>query len=87
MFVAHGPFSTNVKDVHSKRSWMPSRTLSRMLSRAPDRRPGWDSVKDSAYVMDGFQNVEIYGLVMRLLGITDSCAKHNGTAGFWDKYF
>lgn len=39
------------------------------------------------YVMPGFQNVEIYNLVMRLLGLdaTDT-ATTNGTAGFWDTF-
>jgi hypothetical protein len=39
------------------------------------------------YVMPGFQNVEIYNLVMRLLGLdaTDTVIT-NGTAGFWDTF-
>ncbi|KAG1766183.1 alkaline-phosphatase-like protein [Suillus occidentalis] len=39
------------------------------------------------YVMPGFQNVEIYNLVMRLLGLdaTDT-AITNGTTGFWDAF-
>ncbi|KAG2344502.1 Phosphodiest-domain-containing protein [Suillus weaverae] len=37
------------------------------------------------YVMPGFQNVEIYNLVMRLLGLdATNTAINNGTAGFWD---
>jgi hypothetical protein len=37
--------------------------------------------------MPGFQNVEIYDLVMRLLGIDAAhSANTNGTAGFWDAY-
>jgi len=35
-------------------------------------------------VIDGFNNVEIYGLVAKLLGLTP--AKNNGTEGFWDAY-
>ena len=42
---------------------------------------------DDAYVMNGFQNVEIYNLVMKLLGIEDMAARTNGTSGFWDQYF
>ncbi|OAX37433.1 Phosphodiest-domain-containing protein [Rhizopogon vinicolor AM-OR11-026] len=39
------------------------------------------------YVMPGFQNVEIYNLVVRLLGIDAAdAAITNGTAGFWDTY-
>lgn len=39
------------------------------------------------YVMPGFQNVEIYNLVMRLLGLdaTDTVIT-NGTTGFWDAF-
>ncbi|KAG2125529.1 alkaline-phosphatase-like protein [Suillus cothurnatus] len=39
------------------------------------------------YVMPGFQNVEIYNLVMRLLGLDAAdTAITNGTAGFWDTF-
>jgi hypothetical protein len=37
--------------------------------------------------MNGFQNVEVYNLVMRLLAIGDKAARTNGTDGFWDVYF
>ena len=38
--------------------------------------------------MDGFENVEIYNLVMKLLGISQAeTAQTNGTTGFWDTYF
>ena len=81
-FVAHGPFSTNVKDVHSKRS-------SGILRRAFGwgYHSGWHSVDDDVYVMNGFENVQIYGLVTKLLGIEDYAAPNNGTKGFWDRYF
>jgi len=36
--------------------------------------------------MNGFQNVEIYNLVMKLLGIENK-APTNGTDNFWDLYF
>ncbi|KAF9644291.1 Phosphodiest-domain-containing protein [Thelephora ganbajun] len=75
MFVAHGPFSNVVKALHHQ-SWMPN------------KNKGWHSTSDDVYVMDGFQNVEVYNLVMRLLGVPkDLWAKTNGTAGFWDRYF
>lgn len=39
------------------------------------------------HVMPGFQNVEIYNLVMRLLGLhAADTAITNGTAGFWDMF-
>lgn len=74
MFVAHGPFSAVVKALHQqKRSF---------LSR-PNK--GWHSMSDDTYVMDRFENVQVYNLVMKLLGVQG--AQTNGTAGFWDKYF
>jgi hypothetical protein len=75
MFVAHGPFANVVKALH-RQSWMSN------------KNKGWHSTSDDAYVMDWFQNVEVYNLVMRLLGVPkDLWAKTNGTAGFWDTYF
>jgi hypothetical protein len=78
IFVAHGPFSTVTK-AHYKRSWWSR------FSSVP--KNGWHSTMDDAYVMNGFQNVEIYNLVMKLLGIEDMAARTNGTSGFWDQYF
>ncbi|KAA1469665.1 Phosphodiest-domain-containing protein [Dentipellis sp. KUC8613] len=81
MFVAHGPFSAVAKAIHQSRAASPVR---RALLR-PNK--GWHSTADDTYVMDGFQNVEVYGLVMKLLGIQRWAAHTNGTSGFWDKYF
>lgn len=82
MFVAHGPFSTNVKDVHNKRA--PS-----LFSRDPKMNApaGWHSIGKAGYVMEGFENVQVYGLVMKLLGLEDWSASNNATKGYWDKYF
>ena len=75
MFVAHGPFSNAAKALH-RQSWMLN------------RNKGWHSTSDDVYVMDGFQNVEVYNLVMRLLEVPkDLWAKTNGTVGFWNRYF
>ncbi|KAI0076312.1 Phosphodiest-domain-containing protein [Panus rudis PR-1116 ss-1] len=82
MFVAHGPFSTVVKAVHKARS--ESSILPRRLFQSSK---GWHSTSDDTYVMDTFENVEIYNLMMRLLGIERHAAKTNGTKGFWDAYF
>ena len=79
MFVAHGPFSAVVKALHQKRS----RSLAARYLHRPNK--GWHSVADDTYVMDRFQNVEIYNLVMKLLGVEG--AETNGTRGFWDEYF
>lgn len=52
---------------------------------------GWDrySHKDATYVIQGFENVQIYGLVMKLLGIEQwwAVGGNNATKGFWDRYF
>ncbi|KAJ7147177.1 alkaline-phosphatase-like protein [Mycena crocata] len=80
MFVAHGPFSSVVKVLHQDRS----RSLARSFLSRPNK--GWHSTSDDTYIMNNFENVQIYSLVMRLLGI-ESVAPTNGTAAFWDKYF
>ena len=36
--------------------------------------------------MQRFQNVEVYNLVIKLLGIDAYAASNNGTVGFWDRY-
>jgi len=75
MFVAHGPFSHEVKAQHQQRS---------NFARA---KKGWHSTSDDTYVMETFQNVEVYNLVMKLLGVPDNLiASTNGTRGFWDQY-
>jgi len=83
IFVAHGPFSSVVKAIEQSR--MQARApLSRFLSR-PNK--GWHSTADDTYVMDTFDNVNIYNLMLKLLGIEELAAPTNGTKGFWDKYF
>lgn len=72
IFVAHGPFSTGAKAIAS--------------SDVSRREDVWHSITDEAHVMQGFPNVELYNLVMRLLGISKSSASTNGTIGFWDSY-
>lgn len=85
IFVAHGPFSAVAKAVHQSGSLKTvSGLVSRLLSRPNE---GWHSTSDDTYVMNGFQNVEIYNLVIKLLGIKDKAAPTNGTDGFWDLYF
>ncbi|KAI0696269.1 Phosphodiest-domain-containing protein [Cytidiella melzeri] len=81
MFVAHGPFSAVVKAVEqSSHSGIFKRWLS-----WPNK--GWHSTSEDVYVMDTFQNVEIYNLMIKLVGIEDFAAPTNGTPGFWEKYF
>jgi hypothetical protein len=74
IFVAHGPFSISTK-AHLQR---------RLLS--PYSLDGWHSISNDTFVMSTFPNVEIYNLVIRLLGVSSYAARNNGTVGFWDQY-
>lgn len=38
------------------------------------------------WVIDGFPNIEVKGLIARLFNVSLSAGSHNGTDGFWDKY-
>ena len=92
MFVAHGPFSAVVKAIEADRiqsaSSSPSGRLASLLGRGlPRPNKGWHSTADDAYVMETFENVQVYNLMMKLLGIEEHAAPTNGTEGFWDKYF
>ncbi|KAF5382470.1 hypothetical protein D9615_002739 [Tricholomella constricta] len=72
MFIAHGPFSTDVKALHHS-----------------GKKPAdhhWESTESNTYIMERFPNVEIYNLVIKLLGIDQFAAPNNGTVGFWDRY-
>ena len=80
MFVAHGPFSAVIKAIQQSDSGIFRRWLS-----WPNK--GWHSTSNDTYIIDTFQNVEIYNLIMKLLDIENSSAPTNGTKGFWDKYF
>lgn len=73
IFVAHGPFSVDVKAQHKSH-------------KKGSGNKHWHSTSDDTYIMERFENVQIYDLVMRLLGIQDFAASTNGTMNFWDKY-
>ena len=96
MFVAHGPFAAVVKAVEAERIKAQAHTqakskspLRRLLGHGERARPneGWHSTADDTYVMETFENVQVYNLMMKLLGIEEHAASTNGTKGFWDKYF
>ncbi|KAI0755226.1 Phosphodiest-domain-containing protein [Daedaleopsis nitida] len=95
MFVAHGPFSAVVKAIEAERCKTQAKTNTPMRRLASSLfgdalvRPnkGWHSTADDTYVMETFENVQIYSLMMKLLGIEEHAAPTNGTKGFWDKYF
>lgn len=72
IFVAHGPFAENLKAVRRREK--------RSLPDSSDE-------ESRISVVEGFKNLEVYGLVARLLGIPErSRAPHNGTEGVWDTY-
>ena len=83
MFVAHGSFSSVVKAIAHDREQARG-LLPRWLSR-PNK--GWHSTADDTYVMDTFDNVNIYNLMIKLIGVESFAAPTNGTRGFWDQYF
>jgi len=78
IFVAHGPFSIDTK-THLQRRLHSFHTLPRSLD-------GWHSTSDDTFVMSPFPNVEIYNLIIKLLGVSSYAARNNGTVGFWDQY-
>lgn len=95
MFVAHGPFAAVVKAIEADRihaqqkAKSPARrAVDSLFGRALTRpNKGWHSTADDTYVMETFENVQVYNLMMKLLGIEEHAAPTNGTKGFWDKYF
>ena len=61
------------------------------ISRGPfaeSVRERYQEERDRAdeYVFPPFQNVELYNLVVRLLGIDRWASETNGTEGFWDQW-
>lgn len=82
VFIASGPFTDRVRAQVSSRPSRFSRVKT-MAAKPPIYVPprGGDPV-----LIEQFENVEVYGLVMRLLGISQ-VAHTNGTAGFWDTWF
>lgn len=71
------PFANNLKTTARRRSPAPPTTSASASA----------SLVEQTTIIPGFDNLEIYNLVIRLLGIPESGrAKNNGTEGFWDKY-
>jgi hypothetical protein len=84
MFVSDGPFSGKAKQRRRLRTRSTSNLFSRLITRSHDRDE-WHATGET-YVMQGFQNVEVYGLVTKLLDIEAYAVKTNGTSGFWNQY-
>ncbi|KAF8300137.1 Phosphodiest-domain-containing protein [Clavulina sp. PMI_390] len=77
MFVADGPFATTLKKRQLERE--EAELFVRRNGPNPDRRK-------EPQVIPTFNNVELYSLVVKLLGMEKYAAPTNGTAGFWDRY-
>ncbi|KAK4684949.1 hypothetical protein P7C73_g5211, partial [Tremellales sp. Uapishka_1] len=43
--------------------------------------------REDILVLESFANLEIFGLVMKLMGLDKVAPTHNGTVGFWDQLF
>ena len=71
IFIAHGPFTTDMKALHQS---------------GTKPNDNWHSTGGDAYIMERFPNVEVYNLVAKLLVIDKYAASTNGTDGFWDRY-
>jgi hypothetical protein len=90
MFVAHGPFSHQAKvnaQIQAGSGGCHGQTNATKVA-------GWDTTtkgdKEEEYIMEPFANLEIYNLIVKLLGMDKRCGVHiapnNGTVGFWDTY-
>ena len=86
VFVAHGPFSSGAKAIATRGVSLQAGSSHIAPVNARANANAWHSITDEAHIMQGFPNVEIYNLVMRLLGISRLSAQTNGTVGFWDNY-
>jgi len=82
-FVADGPFAAKAKRraLESMPRWR--RALHLVAPRIVSLNvEGWLDTR----IIDPFPNVELNGLVLKILGLHDSAPENNGTVGFWDKY-
>ena len=75
-------------------SWIfairPLRPLRRIIRNLRSSEPGSDGVvaesRKEPQIIEQFDNVEVYGLVVKLLNLDKFAAPNNGTPGFWNRY-
>lgn len=79
IFIAHVPSTSETNGVYASHSRV-------MRAATSCSNSVMNSISTDVHVLDGFQNVEVYNLVVTLLGIGDKAAPNNGTDGFWDRY-
>ncbi|KAG9088003.1 hypothetical protein FRC06_002264, partial [Ceratobasidium sp. 370] len=98
IFIASGPFTDRVRAQVSSGASQPPSPLPNRFSRSVSTGYLNTTLKPPIYVpprggkngpllIEHFENVEVYGLVTRLLGIQQWAARTNGTQGFWDGWF
>lgn len=71
MFIADGPFSEATK---CKQNTTNGPSPQKHASSSPGE-----------LIMEGFDNIQLYNLVCKLLGLKNA-APNNGTKGFWDDW-
>lgn len=101
MFVADGHFATLVKRKRAAAAKRAAAvggsildTLGKQLPKPIRRLTRRFTVSDAAtldrrkepQVIETFNNIELYGLIVNLLDLHKFAAPHNGTTGFWDQY-
>lgn len=68
-----------------------SRPLRRVVQNLNGCRPSAPSAtavesRKEPQIVEQFNNVEIYGLIVKLLDLDKFAAPNNGTPGFWNRY-
>lgn len=100
MFIASGPFTDRVRAEVLSSTQSPNSPTNRFSRSTPATTyfntttkppiyvpPRGGGGKNGPVLIEHFRNVEVYGLVVRLLGIRQWAAQTNGTDGFWDAWF
>jgi|ERR1700730_16843983 len=68
----------------------PLRPLRRIIRNLRASEPGSDGVvaesREEPQIIEQFDNVEVYGLIVKLLDLDKFAAPNNGTPGFWNRY-
>lgn len=88
-FVAHGPFAEKIKAQRrrSLSAWKGRRWVRRWRRRdAEEERQEVERQEEKVRTIPTFPNLEIFGLVARLLDLKD-LPPTNSTPGFWEQYF
>lgn len=81
IFFTRGPFSNAVTAARQMRISPFAHLMHSLL-------PQWctDITNSDPHIIDTFINVELYGLVMKMLDLEEHAASTNATWGFWDNY-